>query len=180
MFFDDLHLAQQMRLQLHIARRLEEYRLLIVYAYRDDELIERPVLVAGRNELVRSRLVTDIRLAPLTQAETGRIIAHAFGEAAAAQLQAPIYAINKGNPFFVEEMLRYMVENSAVRWVQDRWEVLDTTRVGIPESVKRRRLRRKRERLSGRSSPGTTDEACTSHLPKAGGIPPAHRLRLPG
>ena len=137
MFLDDLHLAQQMRLVLHISRRLEEYRLLIVYAYRDDELIERPVLVAGRNELVRSRLVTDIRLAPLTQAETGRIIAHAFGEAAAAQLQAPIYAINKGNPFFVEEMLRSMVENSAVRWMQDRWEVLDTTRVGIPESVKR-------------------------------------------
>ena len=137
MFLDDLHLSPQMRLQLHIARRLPEYRLLIVYAYREDELIESPVLVAGRNELVRSRLVTDIQLAPLTQVETGRIIAHAFGESAAAQLQASTFEINKGNPFFVEEMVRYMVENSAVRWVQDRWEVLDTTRVGIPESVKR-------------------------------------------
>jgi len=125
-----------MRLQLHIARMLKESRLLIVYAYREDELIERPVLVRGRNELIRSRLVTDVRLAPVTQAETGKMIAYAFGDAAAAQLQAPTYSINRGNPFFVEEMVRYLIENKAVRRVQGRWEVLDITRVGIPESVK--------------------------------------------
>ena len=136
MFLDDLHLAAQMGLQLHIARRLKECRLLIVYAYREDELVERPGLVAGRLELIRSRLVTDIQLAPLTQAETGMMIAHALGNSAAAQLQAPTYSINRGNPFFVEEMLRYLIENKAVRRVQDRWEVLDITRVGIPESVK--------------------------------------------
>ena len=33
-------------------------------------------------------------------------------------------------------MLRFLVENNAVRWVHDHWEVLDSTRVGIPESVK--------------------------------------------
>ena len=33
-------------------------------------------------------------------------------------------------------MLRYLIENNAVRWVHDHWEVLDATRVGIPESVK--------------------------------------------
>lgn len=64
------------------------------------------------------------------------MIAYSFGDAAAAQLQAPTYAINRGNPFFVEEMLRFLVENNAVRWVRDHWEVLDTNRVGIPESVK--------------------------------------------
>ena len=136
MFLDDLRLAPQMRLQPHIARRLKESRLLMVYAYREIELIERPVLVAGGNELIRSRLVTDVRLAPLTEAETGRMIAYAFGDAAAAQLQAPAYSINRGNPFFVEEMVRYLIENRAVRRVQDRWEVLDITRMGIPESVK--------------------------------------------
>ena len=136
MFLDDLHLAPHLGLQLHIARRLKESRLLIVDAYREDELVERPALVAGRNELIRSRLVTEVRLAPLTEAETGRMIAYAFGDAASAQLQAPTYAINRGNPFFVEEMLRYLIENKAVRRVQDRWEVLEVTRVGIPESVK--------------------------------------------
>ncbi|MCZ6614372.1 MAG: AAA family ATPase, partial [Chloroflexi bacterium] len=136
MFLDDLHLAPHLELQLHIARRLKESRLLIVDAYREDELVERPALVAGRNELIRSRLVTEARLAPLTEAETGRMIAYAFGDTAAAQLQAPTYAINRGNPFFVEEMIRYLIENKAVRRVQDRWEVLEVTRVGIPESVK--------------------------------------------
>lgn len=136
MFLDDLHLAAQMNLQLHIARSLSECRLLIVYAFREDELNERPALVASRNELIRSRLVADIRLSPLTEEETGRMIAHAFGEAAAATLQAPVYAVNKGNPFSLEEVLQYLVENNAVRKVDDHWEVLDNTRVGIPESVK--------------------------------------------
>ena len=36
----------------------------------------------------------------------------------------------------MEEMVRYLIENRAVRRVQDRWEVLDITRMGIPESVK--------------------------------------------
>ncbi|MCH7622274.1 MAG: hypothetical protein IH870_10290 [Chloroflexi bacterium] len=133
---DDLHLAPQMRLQLHVARMVHECPLLIVYAYREEELRERPVLVAGRNELIRSRVLTDVRLMPLTEAETGQMIAYSFGDAAAAQLQASTYSINRGNPFFVEEMLRFLVENNAVRWVHDHWEVLDSTRVGIPESVK--------------------------------------------
>ena len=136
MFLDDLHLAAQMNLQLHVARRLKEFRLLIIYAYREDELLERANLVAGRNELIRSRVVTEVRLAPLTESETGMMISHSFGSTAAAQLQAPIYAINRGNPFFVEEVLRFLVENKAVRRVEGRWEVLDITRLGIPESVK--------------------------------------------
>ena len=136
MFLDDLHLAPQMNLQLHVARRLKEYRLLIIYAYREDELLEHANLVAGRNELIRSRVVTEVRLTPLTESETGLMISHSFGTSAAAQLQAPIYAINRGNPFFVEEVLRFLVENKAVRRVEGRWEVLDITRLGIPESVK--------------------------------------------
>ncbi len=72
----------------------------------------------------------------MTEAETGMMISHAFGTSTAAQLQAPIYAINRGNPFSVEEVLRYLVENKAVRRVEGRWEVLDITGLGIPESVK--------------------------------------------
>ena len=49
MFLDDLHLSPQMSIQLHIARRLREYRLIIVYAFREDELIEHPVLPPGRD-----------------------------------------------------------------------------------------------------------------------------------
>ena len=136
MLLDDLHLAPQMSLQLHLAKRLKDCRLLIVYAYREAELVEHQALVAGRSELIRSRLVTDVRLEPLSEAETGLVFAHIFGSEVAAKLQANTYAINHGNPFFVEEMLRYLIENNAVRWVHGRWEVLDSARVGIPESVK--------------------------------------------
>ncbi len=136
MLLDDLHLAPQMNLQLHLAKRLKESRLLIVYTYREEELVEHQALVAGRSELIRSRLVTDIRLGPLSEADTGLVIAHIFGDDVATKLQASTYEVNHGNPFFVEEMLRYLIEHNAVRRINGRWEVLDATRLGIPESVK--------------------------------------------
>ena len=125
-----------MSLQLHLARRLREHRLLIVYAYREDELLARQALVAGRTELIRSQVVTDIRLDPLSEAETGKMIAEVFGTEVAAQLQVDTYEKSHGNPFLMEEMLPYLIENDAVHWTRDHWEVLDSTRMGTPESVK--------------------------------------------
>jgi len=133
---NDLHLAPQMNLQLHIAERIEDCPVLIVYTYRKTELDERPALVSGMIELNHLRLVTDIHLAPLHEVETGKMIAYIFGDEVAGQLQAPTYVINKGNPFFLEEMLRYLVEKTAVRWENGRWRVVDTSRIRIPEAIK--------------------------------------------
>ena len=136
LFLDDLHLAPQMNLQLYIARRLPELPVLMIQAFREDELVERQPLVAGRNELIRSRLVNWIRLQPLSEADTGEIIAHAFDPNAAEDLRAPVHAVANGNPFFLEELLRYLVETAAVRAGPEGWEVQADASIGIPESVR--------------------------------------------
>ena len=57
-------------------------------------------------DLNRARLVTQLRLTPLGEAETGRLVAHYFGEEPATQLRAPVYRMTRGNAFFLEEVLR--------------------------------------------------------------------------
>ncbi len=137
LLLDDLHLAPQMSLQLHIARRLPELRLLIVYGFRENELAEKTALFTGRNEMVRNRLVTDIALMPITESQVEQIIANAFEPDIAAHLRNRIFEINRGNPFFVEEVLRYLLQNQMIRRSDRGWEVQDITHLGIPETVKR-------------------------------------------
>ncbi len=136
LLLDDLHLAPQMSLQLHIARRLGELRVLIVYTARRDELLEKPALVAGRNELVKDGLLTDITLEPLTEEQIGRMISYAFGEEVARRVTPEVYRINRGNPFFAVELMRYLVQNRTVRRGESGWQLLDISKIDVPETIK--------------------------------------------
>jgi hypothetical protein len=60
---------------------------------------------------------------------------HDLGESAARSL-APLHVETEGNPFFVGEVLRHLVESGAVRRVDDRWIVPDAVDLDIPEGVR--------------------------------------------
>lgn len=136
LFLDDLHMAPQMNLQLHIARRLDELRVLIVYAARERELVEKPALISGRNELVHHGLITFVRLDPLNEHQTGEMVAHAFGARTATRLTQRVHAICRGNPFFAIEILRSLEEQGAVAMTRDGWNVIDDGRILVPETFK--------------------------------------------
>ncbi|HEX2173429.1 MAG TPA: protein kinase, partial [Dehalococcoidia bacterium] len=137
LLLDDLQWAPGLQVLLHLAWRLgPEARLLVLGTYRDQEFKEQPDLMRDWAELNRSRLATDIGLAPLAEDQTGELMAHYFGQAPAAQLWGPVYRATRGNAFFIEEVLRSLAESGAVRHTPTGWEVVDLSQVSIPESVK--------------------------------------------
>lgn len=151
LLLDDLHWAASLYLLLHVARRLKESRALVVAVYRDQELSETADLVLARTELQRARLCTPIELHPLNAGHTAQIVAHTFGEAAAAQLGGRIHTMTRGNPFFVEEVLAALVENGAVERAGSEWAVRDPSLLRLPESVQlvvRERVTRLGERTT--------------------------------
>lgn len=148
LLLDDLHLAPQMSLQLHIARRLGDLRLLIIYAFREHELIEKTALISGRNELERRRLITEIPLLPLSENQIGRMISHVFGDSVSQQVLQPLFAVAKGNPFLAEELMRYLERNEYIRSEDYGWTVTRPLRIDIPETVKRL-VQERVERLGG-------------------------------
>lgn len=140
---DDLQWADKASLLLlrHIAASDQATRVLVIGTYRDTELSQEDPLLDALAALRRLDRVTRIDLAGLD--DTGVV---AFLEAAAGQtldddgvsLAHAVYRETDGNPFFVSEVLRHLVETGALyqdvsgRWVSD----LSLDEVTLPDSVR--------------------------------------------
>jgi len=152
---DDLQWADRATLDLlvHVASHRATARLLIVGAYRDDDVARMAGLAPALSELHRRRLLTTIALAPLSVAEVA--------ELADSQPRAPIdpvvgprlHAQSEGNPFFAEEMLRGWIESGALTRVGDRWTLMGDRDDVLPPGI----IGLIRQRLA-RLPPGTVDD----------------------
>ncbi len=151
---DDLHWADKPSLLLlqHLARRLKGSRIFILGTYRDIELDRRHPLSEILAGLRREQLYQRVLLRGLDQDEV-----IAFLEARAAhdmdaegrRLAEALFVETEGNPFFLEEITRHLVETGALyrkegRWVSDAKTPED---LGIPEGV-REVIGRRLSRLS--------------------------------
>jgi len=112
---DDLHWADRatILLFLHLARRLGDQRLLIAGAYRTEEVDPAAPFFEALADLGRERLDTRLSLAPLSLEDTGRFV-HSLGlEAAHQATVAEIHLQTRGNPFYVEELVRELQADGA-------------------------------------------------------------------
>jgi tetratricopeptide (TPR) repeat protein len=142
LLLDDLHWAAKPTLLMlrHLVRAGNEASLLIVGTYRDTELDRRHPLAEMLADLRRDETVERMALRGLDEGEVT-----AFVEAAAdqplspevAELARTVYAETEGNPFFVGQVLRHLVESGAVVQADGRWVRTATAdRIGIPEGVR--------------------------------------------
>ena len=137
---DDLHWADKASLLLiqFLARELASARLLIVGAYRDVELnLTHPLsgtLEALRREPVCERFV----LKGLSQGDVGALISAMGEQEAAESLVRVVYEETEGNPFFIEEILKHLIEEGKIRWDGGQWTSDSTSisKLGIPEGIR--------------------------------------------
>lgn len=103
---DDLQWADNATLELlpALAGALAQERLLIVGTYRSDEIGRGHPLRRLRNELRRARLLREITLAPLGQADTSALAAQILGQPPGPALAATLYERTEGVPLFVREL----------------------------------------------------------------------------
>ena len=124
----------------HLASADPTIRVLILGTYRDSELSTADVLVDTLAALHRLDGITRIELVGLDHIGVAALMeagaGHRLDDAAVALAHA-IYRETDGNPFFVSEVLRNLVETGAIgqdsegRWVAE--ETLDAT--VLPDSV---------------------------------------------
>jgi class 3 adenylate cyclase/predicted Ser/Thr protein kinase len=151
---DDLHWADRPTLLLlqHLARRLAGSRLLVLGTYRDIELDRRHPLASALADLRRERLFDKILLHGFSREEVLALLealAEHEMEAQGVALAEAIHRETEGNPFFIEETIRHLIESGAIyrrdgRWVSDADSVEE---MGIPEGV-REVIGRRLSRLS--------------------------------
>src|SRR5262249_23940278 len=137
---EDLHWADRPTLLLlqHLARRLAGSRLLAIGTYRDVELDRRPPLASVLADLPRQRLHERIPLEGFTRDEvTALLEARAQHEipSQGLALADAIHRETEGNPFFIEEILRHLLESGALYYRDGRWrsDATSVEEMGIPE-----------------------------------------------
>src|SRR5215207_6542580 len=137
-YADDLHWADRGTLWLlgHLLRQLRNERVLIVGAYRETELDRAHPLAKSLVDWNRERLITRIALRRFNESETGDQLGALLGERVSGEFAVAVHRETEGNPFFVEEVLKALIEKGSVRREGGRWHRCDMDQLLIPQSVK--------------------------------------------
>jgi class 3 adenylate cyclase len=143
-FLDDLHLADQPSLLLlqFVAAELASARILLVGTYREDELEADHPLRAVHAALGRERGYTPLRLRGLDAGTVKAFLEHGAHQplespAELAFVEA-VCSESEGNPYFIQEIVRHLVESGAIYAQGDRW-TSDAQRIedlGIPQGIR--------------------------------------------
>ena len=149
---DDLHWADHPSLHLleFVARELSNARVLIIGTYRDMEVSRRHPLSQTLGELTRERLFQRVLLRGLDQEDVGRFVELVSGAAPPEGMVAAVHRQTEGNPLFMTEVVRLLVEEGSVGAGQTG-SLSDAVswQVRIPEGV-RDVIGRRLDRLSQR------------------------------
>lgn len=137
-YADDLHWADRGTLWLlgHLLRQLRNERVLILGAYRETELDRAHPLAKSLVDWNRERLITRIALRRFNESETGEQLDALLGERVSGEFAVAVHRETEGNPFFVEEVLKALIERGSVRRESGRWRRCDMDQMLIPQSVK--------------------------------------------
>ncbi len=150
---DDLQWAAKPTLMLlrHVVRAAGG-RVLVLGTYRDSELTHDHPLLEVVPDLRRQGGVERVSLTGLDGVGVTTLVEQASGRAldeAGLALARAIHQETEGNPFFVKEVLRHLVETGAVAQEEGSWTTrLPVDQLGIPEGV-RDVVGRRLARLSG-------------------------------
>jgi tetratricopeptide (TPR) repeat protein len=137
-YADDLHWADRGTLWLlgHLLRQLREERVLILGAYRETELDRTHPLAKALVDWNRDRLVTRIPLRRFDASETTAQLGALLGEQVSAEFGDAVHKETEGNPFFIEEVLKALIEKGSVRRESGHWQRCNVADLVIPQSIK--------------------------------------------
>ncbi|TYQ31106.1 AAA family ATPase [Pseudanabaena sp. UWO310] len=120
-FLDDLQWADTASLKLLSLLMEDTKHLLIVGAYRDNEVSSTHPLMMTINEIVKSRaMVKTINLQPLSLVDMNQLVADILHceLSLATPLTDLVYQKTKGNPFFANQFLRTLYEDGQIKFAR--------------------------------------------------------------
>jgi class 3 adenylate cyclase len=141
---EDLHLADRPSLLLlqFLARELASSRMFVLCTYRDGELDEHHLLTEVHASLSHERNYGRLRLRGLSKPEVKALLEELSRQpmetADELALLDAVYQESGGNPYFIEEILRHLVESGAIYRREGRWgsDAKHIDELGIPRGIR--------------------------------------------
>jgi serine/threonine protein kinase len=135
---EDVHWADSGTLSLlrHLARRTRHQRVLLLGTYREVELDEARPFNQVLMDLNREQLAVRLKLPRLNREQTREMLEVLFDEEMKPESLEAIYRETEGNPFFVEEVSKALVESGKLYFEDGRWHRPSIEELEIPQSVR--------------------------------------------
>jgi DNA-binding CsgD family transcriptional regulator len=137
LFLDDLQWADDATLELlaALARSLDDQPLLILAAFRSDELPRGHPIRRLRSELRRAGRLRQVTLEPLGAEASAALLERALG-AAGPSLRRAVLDRTDGVPFFVQELASALAASGRLQAGPSGLELLEGEDVPLPDSVR--------------------------------------------
>lgn len=140
LFVDDIHWADSGTLYMlrSLARQASSLRLLIVMTYREVELVESSPLHTVLHDFSRERLADRIKLSRFTLEQTREMLTSLLQamEPVDDSLVESIHHETEGNPFFIEEVTKELIEQGKLCYEEVCWVPKMVDQIEIPQSVR--------------------------------------------
>jgi len=153
LFLDDLHWADLSTLDTmsHLAAKLPSMRVLLIAAYRPEELsVNAHPFSAIKADLEARKLCREIELTPLSRHDVAEYLDLEFPRNTFSEDVLDLAAKNsEGNPLFMVDMLRYLRDQSVIANTSTGWVVTENLaklRRELPRTLQRM-ITRKIDRL---------------------------------
>ncbi|HET7456923.1 MAG TPA: AAA family ATPase [Gemmatimonadaceae bacterium] len=120
------------------ARQIASHRVALLCTYNESELDQSPTLRAAEQSLLSLGAARLTRLEPLSHADTEALVRETFGADAATtrEFAAKLYSWTRGNPFFVGETLKALVESGQLHRRDGVWLGWEVEALALPRSVR--------------------------------------------
>jgi DNA-binding CsgD family transcriptional regulator len=135
---DDLHWADATTFELLpvLAGALEQEALLVIGAYRSDEIPRGHALRRMRTDLLRAGRLNEVVLDPLSAEHTVALASRTLGRPPSPSLATTLYLRTQGIPLFVEELARALTLSGRLQDGPRGLELSGTEALPIPETVR--------------------------------------------
>jgi DNA-binding CsgD family transcriptional regulator/tetratricopeptide (TPR) repeat protein len=137
---ENLQWADSSSLELlhFVARHMGNERVALLCTYNETELDANPTLRTTEQSLLSLGAGRLLRLEPLAADALQELVRAAFhADAASARaLAGRLYSWTRGNPFFVEEVLKALVESGALHEQNGSWLGWEAELPGLPRSIR--------------------------------------------
>jgi tetratricopeptide (TPR) repeat protein len=136
---DDLQWTDQTSLLLmhYLARGIYKTPLLLLGAYRETDIDEKHPLSPVLTELNRERLLQSVSLKRMPFKDVSEMIRQILEQdEIPKEFCELLYEKTRGNPFFVEEIVKSLREEEVIYREEDKWKFKEISKIEFPKTVK--------------------------------------------
>jgi class 3 adenylate cyclase/tetratricopeptide (TPR) repeat protein len=138
LLFEDLHWADESTLVLlqTLAPRLTDLALLVVVTHRPVTTARQSPLAAALPALLRQDATVELPLAPLDASQVATFLERLAGVPAPGPVVDMVVSETDGNPYFVEELYRHLVERERLFSEAGGWRTdVEIAETEVPKGV---------------------------------------------